>query len=260
MGREEADAQGDAPRLEIALLLDDSKSMYEASGGADAPNAVVALKNAAAAFMEELHSNTRARFKFHIYRFANTVSSIASLDEIPDTYKNRAEHFTSLYHAVLDVSRKHPQSILVLFSDGADNYSQNHGVADLASLSREIRRRRIAVHAVGFGNLEGEYDRKGNSAKKALRQIAQRGSLRFADNSSRFHAIFGEIAKRITAIYTLTYFSPNLSGTHSLLIKVYDGAQQGASRVIHFKGKEELHPAANPSPATHSRSKRKPSR
>jgi hypothetical protein len=227
-------ATGEAATIDVALLLDDSRSMYEAPGTKGTPNAVVALKQAAAGFMQELESNPRARFRPQLYRFANSVEPIASLDEIPDHYVERGEHFTSLYHAIAEAARRHPRGIIVVFSDGADNYSQNHGTVSLDMLLRQLRDTGTPVHAIGFGDLRREYDRHGIQGERALRRIAQSGSIRLASDPERFRGIFREIADRITAIYTLTYYSPNLSGRHSLVIKVDDGFHHGSSPTAWF--------------------------
>ncbi len=254
-----AEAIGDVTDIDVTLLLDDSRSMYEAKGTPGTANAVVALKNAAQGFMEEMRSNTRARFRFHLFRFANTVEEIDSLDLIPDRYVDRGQHFTSLYHAILEASRSYPRSILVLFSDGADNYSQNHGIKSLSRLSSEIESRRIAVHAIGFGNLDREFDRKGIPAKKALRAIARYGSLRYAADSARFREIFQDIGRRITAIYTLTYYSPNRSGRHSLVLRVDDGRRKGESRPLFFRAFGEGRPTeASTSPIRDQEPKQPP--
>ncbi|PIE25334.1 MAG: hypothetical protein CSA62_01300 [Planctomycetota bacterium] len=227
-------ATGEAATIEVCLLLDDSRSMYDSPGTRGAANAVISLKEAARGFLTELETNARARFRTHIYRFANSVEKIAGLDQIPDKYIERGEHFTSLYHAIAKASRSHPGAILVVFSDGADNYSQNHGTVSLEALMSELSLRHTKVHAIGFGDLAHEYDRLGVRAESALRRIARYGSVRMAGDPKLFDGIFREIARRITSIYTLTYFSPNLEGRHSLVIKVEDGLHRGSSPATFF--------------------------
>ena len=117
---------------------------------------------------------------------------------------------------------------------------------------RDLSLRRTKVHAIGFGDLANEYDRLGVRAETALRRIGRYGSVRMAGDPARFDGIFREIARRITSIYTLTYYSPNLGGRHSLVIKVEDGLHRGSSPAAFF-GEDPLRDQAAPREASQQR-------
>lgn len=209
-------------RVPVTLLLDTSLSMYEAG-------AVVELKQAASRFVERLEPEGYA---VRIMKFDTDVKGLRSVNNISDSREGR---WTSLYAAIDRAVRENEKAIIVVFSDGADNYSQNHGVASLKDVEQQLGDR--TVHAIGFGNLQGEHDRQGVPALDALKRLTRNGSVAVAAEATEFDSVFSDLSDRLRSVYLFDYFSPNLSGDHTLEIQVSYGGQTARTSPIEFAGK-----------------------
>ena len=209
-------------RVPVTLLLDTSLSMYEAG-------AVAELKQAALTFVERLESSGYA---VKIMKFDTEIKVLDSINRISASGEGR---WTSLYAAIDRAIRENENAIVVVFSDGADNYSQNHGVASLEKVKQQIGDR--VVHAIGFGNLQEEYDRQDVSALEALQQLSVNGSIELATEATEFGRVFSDLSDRLRSVYLFDYFSPNLSGDHTLEIQVSHGGQTARTSPIKFTGK-----------------------
>lgn len=205
----------------VTLLLDTSLSMYEAG-------AIAGLKQAALKFVEMLE---RTGFAVRIMKFNTTVESLDSINSISDSSEGR---WTSLYSAIDSAIRENEKAIVVVFSDGADNYSQNHGIASLEDVEQRIGDH--VVHAIGFGNLQNENDRQGVPALDALRRLSINGSVELAAEAADFNRVFSDLFDRLRSVYLFDYFSPNLSGDHTLEIEVSYGGQTARTTPIKFVG------------------------
>ena len=223
-------------RLDVVLLLDCSKSMYDAPGSRPGTTAVADTKAAAQRFVERVQGASPDLCKFYYYRFADDVQEVPTLDEIPDAYDPRGGvgRWTALYHSVLELLARHDRPTIVLFSDGADSYSQNHGVAGLQPVATVVDAARVPVHAIGFGAVATEHDRNGVPAREALAALTAHGSLRMAPGLEAIDGAFASIADHLLATYTFDYVSPNLSGRHRLAMRVQAGELQGQSPELAF--------------------------
>ncbi|MEM7164744.1 MAG: hypothetical protein AAF581_04730 [Planctomycetota bacterium] len=228
-------AAGDLATLGITILVDASKSMYDASLTGEGSNAVVEVKNGVRRFVERLHGH--GPYDFVFYRFAVDVGSLANIDGLPDTYTpsdGLSGRWTSLYHGVTEAIRNHPDNIIVLFSDGADNYSQNHGGVTLATVEELIDAHETVVYSIGSGNVAQEFDRAGVSGMDALERLSTNGSVRLATQDDTMSSLFANVENHITAVYTCDYYSPNLSGQHTLQIGVALDDRYGVSDDLLF--------------------------
>ena len=210
-------------RTPVVLVLDTSFSMYQA-------NAVPSLKTAASKFVEGLEKNG---FQVSIYRFADQIEPVTDIARIPDQFDETQSggRWTSLYAAV-DQSLNSGNAIVVVFSDGADNYSQNHGIPDLPAVFRKVQPSEFGdkgsprvIHVIGFGNVREECDRQGVPAMDALRRLSTNGSFAFAESPVALDAVFKDLSRRINNVYIYDYFSPNLSGSHNIDVRVIYAGQ-----------------------------------
>lgn len=219
-----ASASPEIIRLPVTLLIDTSYSMYAA-------DAVPAIKESAAKFVAALHEDG---YVVHIMRFSSEAEVMESVDAIPDEMDPASgeNRWTSLYRAIEIALEADPLSILVVFSDGADNYSQNRGIAGLLEVERMILEGNRQVHAIGFGDVRNEYDRMGVRGLTALRRLAVNGSFQFAEREDHFEEVFDFIARRMRSVYTLDYYSPNLSGNHVVVIQANAGRRSARSEPI----------------------------
>lgn len=217
-------ARPETIRLPITLLIDTSRSMY--TGGAIGP-----IKRAAQEFVDDLRSSG---YDVRIFRFATDVARLGDVSEIPDGLDQLPEgqRWTSLYAAVQQALALGPEDIVVVFSDGADNYSQNHGVSGLDEVLDSIDSGDRQVHTIGFGEVRREYDRDGVRGLTALRRLGRNGTYQFAEDEESFRSVFEYIADRMRSVYTYEYVSPNLEGTHELVVEARHGRKKGRSKAI----------------------------
>jgi serine protease Do len=219
-------------RVPVVLLLDVSRSMYQA-------NAVAALKAAADRFTSVLGQNG---FAVTTYRFASQIQPMTSIAEIPDTFDEAGgERWTSLYAAINRGMNEQQNAIVVVFSDGADNYSQNHGVENLGQIEAQVLPVELGgsgslrvVHTIGFGNVGQESDRQGVRGGDALQRLARNGSFHFAEQPGALDAVFQDVASRIRNVYVFDYYSPNRSGVHTLQLEVRTAVASAVSDPMAF--------------------------
>ncbi len=208
----------------VVLLLDTSLSMQ-----GDLPG----LRDAASTFVDRLAAQGFQDVR--VYRFARTLGEVEDVRDLEAAFlATPAERWTALYDAVHQVLDRHPDSVLVVFSDGADNYSQNFEVGDLEQLTSRIEAGGHQVHAIGCGAVKAERDRNGVGGQRALRRIARNGTYRYVETVDGLDDVFEFIADRLQSIFTLEYFSPNLSGQHELVLKAKVGRAVGSSAPITF--------------------------
>lgn len=218
-------AQAVETKVEVALVLDTSSSMYDA-------DAIAALKASASSFVADLRTGG---FDVSAYRFGRTIARIDSVSQIPDTAEGNPqdERWTSLYYAINEIAKMSPDAIIVVFSDGADNYSENFDV-DNRSVMRRLERTGQTVHVIGYGNVAEQRDRKGLEAGRALRGLARSGTYYYAASAEEFAEIFSAVSESIRQLYIYDYFSPSLTGTHTLQVKVERDLRRAQSGLVNF--------------------------
>ena len=237
-----------AERIPAVLLIDTSKSMYDAPGSTTTRNAVMDVKAAAKSFLAQIEEAHPGIYEWHTYRFSNEVVKLASVDRIAEVFQDQQRsRWTALYFALFTALRRHPKAVIVLFSDGADNYSQNYGIENVDDLARLLREKKRVVHAVGFADVVSEKDRRGVLGSDALEQLTPFGSVHYADKVGSLSAAFEGIAEQILTTYTYEYYSPNLTDRHDIRLQATDGSRVGLSPVLTFHGGREL-PAASSLP------------
>ena len=119
------DAKPDEIKLPVVLLLDTSYSMYMAKAVGD-------LKAAANKFKDTLKEKG---YDITVYRFANKIEPVDDISKISEEFDTETgERFTSLYAAIEKGFAHRDDAVIVVFSDGADNYSQNHGVTAIGTI------------------------------------------------------------------------------------------------------------------------------
>ena len=152
-------------QLDVTLLLDTSKSIYDA-------DAMQELKGAAQQFVSDMSADG---FVVQTWGFNNDVYPIEDLSEIdPQKVPDSRNRWTSLYYALWKAASENPDHILVVFSDGADNYSQNHVAGETPIDNFDVIEATLAdrqIHAIGFGNIGKEKDRQGRKGSSILKQI-----------------------------------------------------------------------------------------
>lgn len=226
------DAANAEVKVPLILVLDTSLSMYQA-------NAVGALKAAAQKFISSIEARG---FQVSVLRFASTIERVPGVPAVADTFdQGGGERWTSLYAAVQQAMSMRRDAVIVVFSDGADNYSQNHGVPGADAILSRVRpademgtgEERV-VHTIGFGNVASERDKEGRAAVEVLQELARNGSFHLAADSRAFDAIFDDVARRIRNVYIYEYFSPNLNGTHELVVHVRVGDATASTMPMFF--------------------------
>ncbi|HSB13797.1 MAG TPA: hypothetical protein VLE22_05015 [Bryobacteraceae bacterium] len=122
----------------VAIVVDDSRSMaLREDGGTRREQAAAVLKGG-------LVAGLRKRFQVRMYRFGERLERIGEIGQV--TAGAQATHLGDSLRQLSAESAALPIGAVVLLSDGADN----SGGIGLETIS-EIRRRRIPVHAIGFG-------------------------------------------------------------------------------------------------------------
>jgi uncharacterized membrane protein len=145
----------------IAVLVDDSRSMSIAEGGATREaQAVKALENGV---LEQLQK----KFQVRVYRLDRQISRVAKLDELKTSPPASATRIGDGLKQLAGEAADLPMGAVVLVSDGADN----SGGIDLDTIST-FRSRRIPVHTVGFGAEHASHDVEINDVAVAPRALA----------------------------------------------------------------------------------------
>ncbi|MCP3918653.1 MAG: VWA domain-containing protein [bacterium] len=230
-----ASTHAETQRMPIALLLDTSASVYRSEQREP-------VWTAAREFVDGLRQDG---FECSLYRFARTVEQIDSIDalEVDPATLPEDQRWTSLYYAVLTVLDERPDAIVVVVSDGADSYSQNMGVAGLASVVERVEADQRRVHTIGFGEVAPELDRQGIRATTALRRLARYGTYQTtAGGSEAFLDVYEHVSQRMKTVYTYEYLSPQLEGAHEIEVEARAGRRWGRSDPIVLRAEPEPEP------------------
>jgi uncharacterized membrane protein len=124
----------------VAVLVDDSASMAhpDEAGGATRRAAAVQVLNSG------LLKSLQERFQVRLYRLTDHLERFDKLEQL--TSSAPATHIGDGLKQVVADAASLPIGAVVLASDGADN----SGGVDLETIA-EIRRQRIPIHTIGFG-------------------------------------------------------------------------------------------------------------
>jgi hypothetical protein len=186
----------------IAVLVDDSRSMALREGGR------TRLERAREVLGGGLLSGLGQRFQTRLYRFGSALERVEKPEQlVADAPASRIGE--ALKSIAADASSL-PIGAVVLLSDGADN----SGGVDREALG-EVRRRRIPVHTIGFGEEKPADDIEIEDVAVAPRALA--GSRLGATVSLRSYGYRGRRAK----------------------LTVRDGGKVLASREIELNGGEQ---------------------
>ncbi len=164
---------------------------------------------------------------FYYRQFATQVRTLSSMREL--TY-DRTDGFTSLYHAIdltlddIAANTNTRQKAMIVFTDGDDNYSQNYppNLSKNDTYNYLLGRIQttaantlggLAIYTIGLGNGIDE---------TRLTEIAEatQGAFVAASSVEDLNEKFSEIYSLIRSTYTLSYLSPNLGDTSSLVLGI----------------------------------------
>ena len=229
--------------IDVVLLLDRSASARTGETGG-----VRELAQALLAGLADQPVHTQ------LYSFANTVEKLDSLDQLTIAPAGDAKsRWTALYYAIRVVADEYrltseaasrrsregdapfsPSTVLVVCTDGADNYSHNHDLLTLADLEQQVLADRIVIHALGVGNVAEEVDRQGVDGAEALRRLAANGSFHDAAGDGAVTDVVGRIARQVRATYSCTFVSPSITGEHDLVLELARAGTVGRSAPVRF--------------------------
>ena len=133
------------PQNIVAVVIDDSKSMATQEDGQSRKDQVLKTLNGG------LIKTLQAKFQVRLYRLGDHLERIEKLDQL--NASSPATHIGDNLKEVLADSATLPIGAVVLLSDGADNT----GGINLETIS-EIKRQRIPIHTVGFGQEQMAHD------------------------------------------------------------------------------------------------------
>lgn len=201
------------PPMGITLVLDTSYSMEDQA-------ALRKMKDAAQKFVSRLSSSS-SPFNFQYYQFATQVQKIESLKEI-NTQKAFGQ-FTSLYSALKIAIDAHPQNVILLFTDGADNKSPDNRqviVNTVDEIQQLIEQHKTVIHTVKLG-IEESNDSKGVDNKEILRRVSANGSLRYVVKADELVQAFEEVAAKMAYPYYFEYLCPRTrAGSYKILLQI----------------------------------------
>jgi uncharacterized membrane protein len=131
----------------VAVVVDDSASMARAdeAGGATRRQAVTNVLNSG------LLNSLKDKFQVRLYKLSDHLERFDKLDQL--TSSTPATHLGDGLKQVVADAASLPIGAVVLASDGADN----SGGVDLETIA-EIRRQRIPIHTIGFGQEQAAKD------------------------------------------------------------------------------------------------------
>lgn len=144
----------------VAVLVDDSKSMSIADASGTREAAAKALLDGG------LMKSLGDKFQVRLYKFGAEPERIAKTEQIAADAP--ASRIGDTLERVLAESSSLPLGAIVLLSDGADN----SGGIDLQTIAA-IRRQRIPVHTVGFGQERPDKDVEVTDAVIPARALPQ---------------------------------------------------------------------------------------
>jgi len=186
----------------VAVLVDDSRSMAISDSSGTREAAAKSVLDGG------LLKALGQKFQVRLYKFGKEPGRIAGVDEL--TGAEPATRIGDTLERVLAESSSLPLGAIVLLSDGADN----SGGIDLTTIEA-IRRQRIPVHTIGFGQEHPERDVEITDAVVAPRALPK---------------------SRLTAIVSLQSYG--LSGTKTRLV-IRDAGKVLASQEITLKADGE---------------------
>jgi uncharacterized membrane protein len=128
----------------IVFLVDDSRSMTLAPGGASGEGGTSRQTQAIEALQGGVLAGIEKRFQTRLYRFDSQLTRIADLKALRAAAP--ATRIGDSLKQLADETQELPVGAIVLLSDGADNA----GGIDADTIAR-LRSRHIPVHTVGFG-------------------------------------------------------------------------------------------------------------
>lgn len=187
----------------VAVLVDDSRSMAISDASSSREAAAKSLLDGG------ILKSLGDKFQVRLYKFGREPERIAKTDQIAPTAP--ASRIGDTLERVLAESSSLPLGAIVLLSDGADN----SGGIDLQTIAA-IRRQRIPVHTIGFGQEHPDRDVEVTDAVIPARALPQ---------------------SRLTAVVSLQ--SWGLSGSHAKLT-VRDSGKVLASQDISLRGDGQI--------------------
>ena len=216
-------------RVPVAFLLDQSQSVFE-------PSAQERMGAAARSLLAKLREFEA--FEPKVYAFARELQEITGPGELHTASTRLAadERWTALYHSIYTLLREDPHTVFVIFSDGADNYSENLGKWRLSELEKQLWKHGTAIYAVASQTSDAEFDRRGVPAREALRRLAVHGSTHELEDAGSLQELEQALLNHLRSVYTYTFRSPHLSGTHTLELEVDAPAGSGRSAKVTFQG------------------------
>ncbi|MHC5062594.1 MAG: vWA domain-containing protein [Planctomycetota bacterium] len=225
-----ASASSELHAVDLIVLIDDSRSMYE-------DGSIAQVKSAVNSLVEGLQGHPH---QLHVMSFANEIQKLDSVAAISDEFDagDTKKRWTALYFALQTAIEAHPKGVFVVFTNGADNYSHNHGINSLQELTSTIQEENIRLYAAAFGNIDAEYDRQGITGGSALAQLSMNGRMHRATEEDSLGPILNDIIGNIRATYTFTYYSPNMSGEHNLVINANHDKKKGRSPDLKWQSKK----------------------
>ncbi len=201
------------PPVGITLVLDTSYSMED-------QEALGRMKSAAEKFVSKLTSSS-SPFNFEYYQFATHVQKIENLKAI--NTKKAFGQFTSLYSALKIAIEAHPQNIVLLFSDGADNKSPDNAEAAVESVNvieQLIEKHKTVIHTVKLG-IEESNDSKGIDNKEILKRASKNGSLRYVASADELVRAFEDVASKVAYPYYFEYLCPRTKpGSYRIMLQI----------------------------------------
>ena len=144
----------------VAVVIDDSRSMATRDGGQTRRDQVLNALNGG------LINSLQSKFQVRLYRLGDHVERIEKLDQLNASAP--ATHIGENLREVLADSATLPIGAVVLLSDGADNT----GGIDLETV-QEIKRQRIPIHTVGFGQEQMSHDIELTDVQLPVRSLAK---------------------------------------------------------------------------------------
>jgi uncharacterized membrane protein len=135
----------------IAVVVDDSRSMGIADSGGKTREAA-----AIAALDGGVLAGLRQRFQTRIYRLGRDITPVDSPDHIAPV--ELATHIDQGLEQLAKETEDLPVGAILLLSDGSEN-SAGVGGSEIGSDALQmLRKRRLPVHTVGFGNPKHAHD------------------------------------------------------------------------------------------------------
>ena len=242
------ESEGTDIRIPVTLLLDLSSSMYHIDGKLqenEHSKAVEGLKRGASAFVKELEKDG---YKVSIFEFASDIKRIPEgeegIESIPEIFRERSVaglrgdyQWTSLYYAIAQALEQNEEATVAVFSDGADNYSNEQYGWGLERLEKLVQGKDgvgddRTIFAIGYDIKKEERDSANIPAVEALTRISGPKNYIPFSNVEDFQKVFKDLESRFKKIWTYDYWTPQESGVIKIEA-VIDGTK-GTSKELKF--------------------------